>query len=272
LGLLGAPPCGPPQTVWIAWSSFLFLEAAPVAGAAGGGGTPPRAALHARRSSHAPPCVVCAQPPLLRATWVRVHVDIAGPEGLYFRDTRHEHNPSPRQWQRQRRAAAAAAVRGSGSGSGPGGNPRRLAMGVAWGWQGVGIMGLVWGWHGVSMGPHGVGMGSAWGWHGVGMGLAWGWHGVGMGLAWGWHGVYQLQPVSLPIDWPIGNQLDQSIRPTLAVSLYILYQCFEQLLDLDLDLDQLRRSAGKKRCGHDERNLAHQGSLSDLVPWSNARD
>ena len=24
--------------------------------------------------------------------------------------------------------------------------------------------------------------------------------------------------------------------------------------------------------GHDERNLAHQGSLSGLVPWSNARD
>jgi hypothetical protein len=70
----------------------------------------------------------------------------------------------------------------------------------------------------------------------------------------------------------VGNQidLDQSIRPTPAVSPYILYQCFEQLLDLDLD--QLRRRAGKKRRGHDERNLAHQGSLSDLLPWSNARD
>jgi hypothetical protein len=32
--------------------------------------------------------------------------------------------------------------------------------------------------------------------------------------------------------------------------------CFEQFLDLD----QLRRRAGKKRRGHDERNLAHQGS------------
>jgi hypothetical protein len=53
----------------------------------------------------------------------------------------------------------------------------------------------------------------------------------------------------------------------------MLHQCFAQLLDLDLNrLDQLRRRAGKKRCGHDERNLAHQGSLSGLLPWSNARD
>ena len=89
-----------------------------------------------------------------------------------------------------------------------------------------------------------------------------------MGFAWGSHGVYQLKPISLPIDYGIAYW--QSIRPTLAVSLYILYQCFEQLLDLDLD--QLRRRAGKKRRGHDERNLAHQGSLSDLLPWSNARD
>jgi hypothetical protein len=29
-----------------------------------------------------------------------------------------------------------------------------------------------------------------------------------------------------------------------------------QLLDLDLDLDQLRRRAGGKRRGHDERNLS----------------
>jgi hypothetical protein len=46
----------------------------------------------------------------------------------------------------------------------------------------------------------------------------------------------------------------------------MLYQCFEQLLDLDLD--QLRRRAGKKRRGRDERNLDHQGSLSGLVPCS----
>ena len=46
-----------------------------------------------------------------------------------------------------------------------------------------------------------------------------------MGLGWGWHGV------------GMG---------------------FEQLLDLGLD--QLRRRAGEKRRGHDERNLAHQGS------------
>jgi hypothetical protein len=32
----------------------------------------------------------------------------------------------------------------------------------------------------------------------------------------------------------------------------VLYQCFEQLLDLDLD--QMRRRVGKKRRGHDERN------------------
>jgi hypothetical protein len=37
---------------------------------------------------------------------------------------------------------------------------------------------------------------------------------------------------------------------------------------LDLDLDQLRRRAGKKRRGHDERNLAQQGSLSGLRPSS----
>ena len=29
---------------------------------------------------------------------------------------------------------------------------------------------------------------------------------------------------------------------------------------MDLDLDQMRRRVGKKRRGHDERNLAHQGS------------
>jgi hypothetical protein len=41
-----------------------------------------------------------------------------------------------------------------------------------------------------------------------------------------------------------------------------LHQCFEQLLDLDLDLEQMRRGVGvgKKRRGYDERNLAHQGS------------
>jgi hypothetical protein len=36
-------------------------------------------------------------------------------------------------------------------------------------------------------------------------------------------------------------------------------QCFEQLLDLDLE--QMRRGVGKKRRGHgDERNLAHPDS------------
>jgi hypothetical protein len=61
--------------------------------------------------------------------------------------------------------------------------------------------------------------------------------------------VYQLISL-LAIDWI--NRLD-------LLSLYILCQCFEQLLDLDLD--QLRRRTGKKRRrGHDERNLAHQGS------------
>jgi hypothetical protein len=43
---------------------------------------------------------------------------------------------------------------------------------------------LAWGWHGVGMGPHGVGMGLAWGSHGVG----------------GSHGVYQLKPISPPVD------------------------------------------------------------------------
>jgi hypothetical protein len=140
--------------------------------------------------------------------------------------------------------------------------------GVAWGWHGVG-MGLAWGWHGVGMGLawswHGVSIGLAWGWHGVGMGLAWGrmglawgWHGVGMGVAWG----LLIDCLLQSIDLAYWQSIDQSIRPTLAVSLYILYQCFAQLLDLDLD--QLRRRAGKKRRGHDERNLAHQGSLKPL--------
>jgi hypothetical protein len=40
----------------------------------------------------------------------------------------------------------------------------------------------------------------------------------------------------------------------LIDTLYILHQCFEQLLDLDLD--QLRRRAGKRRRGHDGRNLS----------------
>jgi hypothetical protein len=116
-----------------------------------------------------------------------------------------------------------------------------VGMGLAWGWHGVG-MGLAWGWHGVSMGL-------AWGWHRVGIGLAWG----RMGFAWGSHGVRMdgwglpieaCLPISLPIDYLLAI-LDQSIRPGLPVSLYILYQCFDQLLDLDLD--QLRRRAGKKR-------------------------
>jgi hypothetical protein len=46
----------------------------------------------------------------------------------------------------------------------------------------------------------------------------------------------------------------------------MLHQCFEQLLDLDLD--QLRRRVEKKLRGHDERNLAHQGSLSLKRPCS----
>jgi hypothetical protein len=49
----------------------------------------------------------------------------------------------------------------------------------------------------------------------------------------------------------------QSIAVDLLVlidALYMLCQWFEQLLDLDLD--QLRRRAGKKRRGHDERNLS----------------
>jgi hypothetical protein len=29
---------------------------------------------------------------------------------------------------------------------------------------------------------------------------------------------------------------------------------------MDLDLEQMRRTVGKKRRGHDEHNLAHQGS------------
>jgi hypothetical protein len=75
--------------------------------------------------------------------------------------------------------------------------PHGAGMGLAWGQYGVWGR-SAWGcWHGVSMEP-----GAAWGrmglvWgrmgpHGVGMGLAWGWHGASiglawMGLAWGWH-------------------------------------------------------------------------------------
>jgi hypothetical protein len=132
------------------------------------------------------------------------------------------------------------------------------------------------------MGSHGVGMGLAWGWHGVGMGLAWGWHGVGMGLArgrmglaWGWHGVGMGLAWGLPIDCllPIAIRLisllaiywqsiRQSIRPTLAVSLHILCQCFAQLLDLDL-LDQPAAERGAE--GGEEEEGRSAASPFELI-------
>jgi hypothetical protein len=140
-------------------------------------------------------------------------------------------------------------------------------MGFTWGWHGVG-MGLAWGWHGVSTG---LARGR------MGLGLAWGWHGVGMGLAWGLPIDCLLQ---LQFDWRLTSLLEiywqsirQPIRPTIAVLLHIL--CAVPVLRAapgPVGLDQLRRRAGKKRRGHDERNLAHQGPLGDLLPWSNARD
>jgi hypothetical protein len=148
-------------------------------------------------------------------------------------------------------------------------NPRRMGShGVGMGPHGVGM-----GPHGVSMGPHGVGMGLAWGWHGVGMGLAWGWHGVSMGLAWGCGmGVTSnTGPVGpyWPANWrycirvsrlnqSIGSRLNQSIRPTPAVHTAPVLRAAPG----PGPLDQMRRGrVGKKRRGHDARNLAHhQGS------------
>jgi hypothetical protein len=66
---------------------------------------------------------------------------------------------------------------------------------------------------------------------------------------------------STPTEKVFGSlgKLGEEWRPTNELPLYILYQCFEQLI-LDLDLDQLRRRVGKKRRrGHNERDLAHQG-------------
>jgi hypothetical protein len=89
----------------------------------------------------------------------------------------------------------------------------------------------------------------------------------------------QMSPPSLPVIsqlgrpigpyWPINNwryqPLHGLISPLQSITadllalidtLHILHQCFEQLLDLDQDQDQLRRRAGKKRRGHDERSLS----------------
>jgi hypothetical protein len=70
--------------------------------------------------------------------------------------------------------------------------------------------------------------------------------------------------ISLPIDWPIGNQLD------LLVLSSILRQCFEQLTDLD----QLR-GGGRERSASVTMSATYpspSGLSSDLLPWSNARD